>query len=124
MVKNIIKPFDYLIIIVVCVCIAVISYRLYAIDHRPPMVNVKSESGLSLYSIDTKHHLEVNGPLGITHVEIADGKVRVVDSPCRDKLCLLKGDLEKNGDWTACMPNKVYVGVQGKNVEELDGFSY
>lgn len=122
--KNIIKPFDYAIIVVVCVVIAVISFRVYAVDNRPPMVSIKSESGLSLYPIDQKHHVEINGPLGITHIEIADGKARVVSSPCRDKLCLLKGDLVENGDWTACMPNRVYVGIQGKSEEELDGLSY
>ncbi|WP_217909531.1 NusG domain II-containing protein [Desulfosediminicola flagellatus] len=121
---NIIKPFDYALIVVVCVAIAIISFRVYAVDNRPPMVSVKSESGLSLYTIETERHVEVDGPLGITHIEIADGKARVVSSPCRDKLCLLKGDLVKNGDWTACMPNKVYVGIQGKKEEELDGLSY
>ncbi len=121
---NIIKPFDYALIVVVCVAIAIISFRVYAVDNRPPMVSVKSESGLSLYTIETERHVEVEGPLGITHIEIADGKARVVSSPCRDKLCLLKGDLVKNGDWTACMPNRVYVGIQGKSEEELDGLSY
>ncbi len=124
MVKSIIKPFDYAIVIGVCIAISVVSYRVYAVDNRPPMVSIKSESGLSLYSIDTNHHLEVSGPLGVTHIEIVGGKAKVVSSPCRDKLCLLKGELTKNGDWTACMPNRVYVGVQGKSEEELDGFSY
>ncbi len=124
MVKSIIKPFDYAVIIAVCVAIAMISFKVYTVDTRPPMVSIKSESGLSLYPIDIQRHIEVSGPLGITHIEIADGKVRVISSPCRDKLCLLKGDLVKNGDWTACMPNRVYVGIQGKNKEELDGFSY
>ena len=124
MVRNIVKPFDYVLVIMVCTAIAVLSFRVYHVDTQPSMVSVKTESGLSLYSIDQNRRLEVKGPMGITIIEIADSQVRVVSSPCRDKLCILKGTLQRSGDWTACMPNRVYVGIQGKVEEGLDEFSY
>lgn len=124
MVRSIVKPFDYVLIIVICAAIAVLSFSVYHDDTQPFMVSVKTESGLSLYRLDQNRRLAVKGPIGTTLIEIVDAEVRVVSSPCRDKLCVLKGTLKKNGDWTACMPNRVYVSIQGKVEEGLDEFSY
>ena len=124
MVRSILKPFDFILILMVCAAIAIISFKVYHVDSQPFVVSVRTESGLSLYRIDQNRRLEVKGPMGITIVEIADAQVRVVSSPCRDKLCMLKGTLQKSGDWTACMPDRVYVGILGKDEEGLDEFSY
>ena len=86
---------------------------------------MKTETGVNLYPLDQDQRIEVRGPLGATVIEIADGRVRVVSSPCRDKLCILKGDLVKIGDWTACMPNRVMLKIEGKDKDEgPDELSY
>lgn len=122
--KRIVKPFDFFIITLVCIAIVAISIRVYKVDGRPVAVSIQSESGLSIYPLNQAQRLEVKGPQGITFVEIADKQVRVLSSPCRDKLCIIKGVLKKNGDWTACMPNRVYIGIKGGKEEELDELSY
>lgn len=122
--KRILKPFDIVITIIVCAAIAAISIRVYKVDDQPVAVSIQSESGLSIYPLNQNQRLEVEGPQGITVIEIANEQVWVVSSPCRDKLCMTKGILQKNGDWSACMPNRVYVGIEGKNEEELDELSY
>lgn len=108
----------------VCTAIVVISIRVYSFDGQPVAVNIQSESGLSIYPLNQTQHLEIEGPQGITVIEIAEKQVRVISSPCRDKLCITKGVLKNNGDWTACMPNRIYVGIEGGKEEELDEISY
>ena len=122
--RSLLKPLDVLITILVGAAIAAISVKAYDVDERPVAVSVKSQSGLSMYPLSENRRLEIPGPLGITVVAITDKQVRVLSSPCRDKLCMNKGILQKNGDWTACMPNLIYVGIKGRSKEELDELSY
>lgn len=122
--KTILKPFDVVITILVCAAIAFISLKVYDVDGKPAGVRVKSETGVSIYPLSQNRRLEVEGPLGATVIDIADEQVRVVSSPCREKLCIIKGVLHKNGDWTACMPNLIYVGIEGGAEEGLDELSY
>lgn len=88
--------------------------------------NVYSESKLHTVHVAHANHVEqfpawqdrvvrVPGTLGETVIEIRDGRVRVVASPCAQKLCLRAGWLESAGDATACVPNKVSVALLGED---------
>ena len=55
------------------------------------------------YDIDT-------GPYTI-HLEVADGGIRFVDSPCPDHLCEGFGTLTDTGDWAACLPARASVTI-------------
>ena len=46
---------------------------------------------------------DFEGPLGITEIEIRDGRARVISSPCRNGICMEAG-------WSGtlcCLPNKI-----------------
>lgn len=62
-----------------------------------------------------ERQIAVSGPLGETVVEIAEGRARVVSSPCTQKICLRSGWLEAAGDATACVPNRVSVALLGRD---------
>lgn len=53
----------------------------------------------------------VRGPLGVSTVEVKDGKVRVKDSPCPRKLCVRQGWTDRGA--ITCLPNRVAVAVDG-----------
>lgn len=55
----------------------------------------------------------IDGPLGTTVVEIRGGRARIVQSPCRRKLCIRAGWLDAAGDVAACVPNRVSVALLG-----------
>jgi len=46
-------------------------------------------------------------------IEIEGGRARVVDSPCRDKLCVRAGWLDRPGDVAVCLPQRVIVEIRG-----------
>ena len=50
-------------------------------------------------------------PAGVSTQQVDNDRVRVTESPCRDKICIAAGWLEKTDDWTACLPNRVFVRV-------------
>lgn len=57
--------------------------------------------------------ISVAGPHGHSVLQVEDGRIRFVESPCRNKVCLRAGWLEHAGDAAACLPNRVSVALTG-----------
>ena len=72
------------------------------------------------YPMEAEDTLRVEGPLGVTTIEIARGRARVLDSPCPYKLCVKAGAIGKAGELIACVPNRVVVRVEGRSKKEVD----
>jgi hypothetical protein len=68
--------------------------------------------------LDKNRTLSVEGPAGNTTIEIKDRKVRITDSPCRNKLCVKQGWI--NSGSIVCLPNRVIVTVGNKD-RQKDG---
>lgn len=64
--------------------------------------------------------VHVTGPIGETEVEIVDGKVRVVKSPCSKKLCIKSGYIQYADRFAACLPNRVVVRILGAPHRGID----
>lgn len=60
---------------------------------------------------------------GYLYVEISDGKVRVLDSTCPDKLCVHQGWISNVGETIVCLPNRITISIVGGN-EGVDSVSY
>jgi hypothetical protein len=60
----------------------------------------------------------LSGPLGETVIEIEDGCVRVISSPCPTKACMGMGPASRCGDLLACVPNHLIVRIEGGRQED------
>lgn len=112
------RPYD---IVVIIVAIAVIvAFSRFAVQQGGPAqsVEIRADAGEFVYPIDEDRTVSVDGPLGTTVIVIEDGTVRFTESPCRDKICIAAGHLEHAGEWTACLPNRVFLSVVGAAEEE------
>ncbi len=58
-------------------------------------------------------YLDVEGKLGISKLEIKDGKIRFVSSPCDTKQCIHQGWIQQSGEIVACVPNTISVRILG-----------
>src|SRR6056297_1026800 len=67
--------------------------------------------------------LEVRGHLGDSRIEIRDGRVRFVDSPCVGRYCVHSGWLSRSGQVAACLPNGVVIEVTGGD-REFDAVTF
>jgi hypothetical protein len=56
----------------------------------------------------------VEGPLGTTVVEVKQGQVRVLSSPCPEHICMNTGWISKPGGIIVCMPNGIVVRIVKK----------
>lgn len=53
----------------------------------------------------------INGPQGKTTLEADKGRVRIVGSTCRNKICEKMGSVYNPGEVLACVPNKILVRI-------------
>lgn len=64
--------------------------------------------------------IELKGPLGKTVLQTLDGVLRVLSSPCPNKICIRMGDASQSGQVLVCVPNRVSVRLAGGDGEGLD----
>lgn len=112
------RPLDYLALMLSVLTVVGAGLFAYAGRTEPSEVSIESDMGTFLYPLAQERIVRVMGPIGETEVRIRDGSVRVYDSPCRDKICIAAGHLSATGQWTACLPNRIFVRVEGGENED------
>ena len=55
----------------------------------------------------------VDGALGVSEIEVRDGRIRFMSSPCTGKQCVTSGWASRGGEFVACVPNRVSLVVLG-----------
>lgn len=69
---------------------------------------------LGSYLLTEDRILKIKGSLGTTEIEIKDGRIRVLSSPCRDRICMKQGWIAHSGEAIICLPNRVMVFITGE----------
>ena len=85
---------------------------------KSALVSIKTPEGVFLYPVHENKTITAHGILGDTIIIIENNTVHVTESPCRDKLCIHAGYLSRPGQWTACLPNGVYVQITNDSQEQ------
>lgn len=86
---------------------------------------VKDTAGEFLYSLDKDQTIVADGPVGESVIVIENKTARFEHSDCQNGLCVLMGAISKGGEWAACLPNKVFISIEGGHDEEApDSLSF
>jgi hypothetical protein len=107
------KPFDFLVTGIALLLTGYCAFTAYARPRNNERVLVRGAGESWIYPLDAEETVEVPGPLGVTVVEIRDMRVHVLSSPCANQTCIASGHINSGGQWVACLPNKVFVMVEG-----------
>jgi len=63
--------------------------------------------------------------VGDSVIVIENGKARFESSDCDDKLCVQMGEIYRGGEWSACLPNKIFLYTGGNQSDvEVDAGVY
>ena len=109
-----IKPADVFIIIFSLLIIIFLSMQIY---NRQPqdrvelLIRVDEESWR--FTLEDDRILHIPGPLGETEIHIQNGEVFVKDSPCKSKICVATGKVHRPGQWIICLPNHIFISIEG-----------
>ena len=72
-----------------------------------------------VYPLNQNRELIVNGKIGTAKVEIGDGRVRILNSPCPLKICEKKGWISNKGDFIICVPNRIVIKITGEKYDAI-----
>lgn len=92
------------------------------------IINNKRKSGCSIlvkcrndneeiFSLKDDGVYEINN--GTHTIEIKSGKVKVLSSPCKDKICMNTGWISKEGESIVCLPYSITITVLGKGEDDF-----
>ena len=113
-----IKFADIAVLLIALIVIGFTSVYAYSGNKGKLYVHIKSDNNEWLIPITEQKTVWVKGPIGETEVSINNGSARVVSSPCREKICIRSGSISRPGQWVACLPNRVFVSIEGKSSGE------
>ncbi|MBI3774829.1 MAG: NusG domain II-containing protein [Gammaproteobacteria bacterium] len=74
-------------------------------------------TGNAIYAqvpLSRAHIYRVPGALGISEIEVRDGRIRFNSSPCQGQQCVHSGWAKRGGEFIACVPNRVSISVLGQ----------
>jgi hypothetical protein len=109
--------------IILILCISIIAGLIFILNNFATAVNNNNltaeivRDGKLIKSIDLN---EVQDPEYITFEEgikqvvvVEKGRIRFLESDCRDKICVNSGWLTKTGDKAVCIPAKTTITIVG-----------
>lgn len=109
------KFLDLVIALAAAGAIAFSAASVYGPGKGQADVAIKGRDGEWVYPLSADRDITVAGPLGDTLIEIRGKSARITDSPCPNKTCIAAGAIAKPGQWLACLPNRVFVRIEGGN---------
>lgn len=110
---SILKPLDIVAILVVAGLVSAVSLASFSGRAGLERIVITGRSGTWIYPLDYEGRVEIPGPLGLTVVSFRGGEALIEDSPCPTKSCVQMGGIRVKGQWLACLPNEVFVRIEG-----------
>lgn len=115
-------PFDRKLVVVLAVVVGC-SFLLPLRQGLGARVLVNSaERTIFVADLDQDQQVDLSGPLGVTRLQIEAGSVRVISSPCRQKICIGLGEARYRGDLLACVPNRLVARIAGRADSQERGY--
>jgi len=114
------RPFDFIIIVAFTGLALFLFLRLRKNTggEKKNLVVKSSSGGEYVFPLDRNGQYEISGLHGNSVIEVVDGKARFKDSPCPNKTCVQHGFISSPGEWAACLPNDVFILIQGSEKDD------
>ncbi|NLX61551.1 MAG: NusG domain II-containing protein [Tissierellia bacterium] len=120
------KILIFVVIIVNVFILVVINQSLFSYEEKYISIQVNGEEIKTILFSDDLigKTIPIKTEYGYNLIEIGDGKVRVVEADCPDKLDVKQGYISKVGEVIVCLPNRLVIEIKGVSEEtEIDGIS-
>ena len=102
-------------IVIIMLAIGLTTFSAFTSYIKPKntiQVMIEGPGQRWIFPLDAEETVSVKGPLGNTVVRIHENEVWVDSSPCDNQTCVAMGHARINGDWAACLPNKVFFIIE------------
>jgi hypothetical protein len=123
-IRGMLKKGD-IVLIVLSLFLFAASFFLFRLLPQKGRIAVVSLDNRPVYllSLSEDCDLTVSGPVGITSIRIRDGALWITGAPCPHKDCQRMGKISRAGEIIVCIPNKIFIAVEGNQDTVLDGIT-
>ncbi len=121
------KRGDKILIIIILAIIGISLFQILKPDKTNKILVIRSDGKvIKQINLNTSKDTEfvVKSREGHLTVEIKNGKVRVINSTCKDKLCIKEGWISRSGESIVCLPNRISISITGQNDQPVDSITY
>ncbi len=109
------KRGDYLVLLACVIAIPLLFSRYGVVGSEGTQARINAGAReFALVSLQKNQTYHVPGPLGDSEIEVRDGRIRFVRSPCAGQQCVHSGWAHRGGEFIACVPNRVSLVVLGQ----------
>jgi hypothetical protein len=113
-------------VLVILFSLVFVGYLFTILWHSEQATKLQIRLGdkiYATYSLAQNRSIDIQGPIGITRILIANGKVRFAHSPCPNQYCVHQGWLSHQGQAAICLPNQVSLELLGGE-KPFDSLNY
>jgi hypothetical protein len=108
-----VKALDFAVIALALGLTGFSAFSVYARPRNTVQVLIQGPTQKWVFPLDAEETVTVKGVLGDTVVRIHQNQAWVESSPCDNQVCVAAGHQTRNGDWAACLPNNVFLMIEG-----------
>ena len=109
------KPLDYLLILLGLILCTFSVMAATSQQEGTPLLILTSPANEYIYPLDTDTTIQIPGLEGVSTIQIHQGQARYLDSPCDNKTCVAASPIHRNGEWSACLPNGIFMRVENSS---------
>ena len=117
------KPLDIFVIALAAALTLCLGGAVYSREKSSSHVVIRGPDKTWIYPLDAEEKVTVTGSAGETTVLIHGGRAAIVASPCGGQTCVAAVEMHRNGQWAACLPNRVFVLIEGGG-DSIDAASW
>ncbi|GIM29699.1 hypothetical protein CPJCM30710_23650 [Clostridium polyendosporum] len=110
------------VLLIIIITITVLSFlvlyflKLGRDEDKVAIIKVKGKvvQEIQLSRIKEDTTLSVDGLIGKAMIEVNKDGVRIIDAPCKDKICIHMNWAKHHSDSIICIPNQVVIEINEK----------
>jgi len=116
------SPWDAGAAVLLCAGIALSFAVMPDLEGSTVLVDV---GGKTVAKLDLREEKEitVKGEKGDLRIEVRDGRVRVAEADCPNRICVRTGWRSRGGDVIVCVPNRTVVRILGRDKTIVGGIT-
>jgi hypothetical protein len=121
------RPITFFDLVIIFLAVGLTAFSAYTAYVKPQAVSrvlIRSQRQTWSFPLETEETVNVSGSLGTTVVRIYGNQAWVESSPCENQSCVTQGPLKQQGNWAACLPNGVFVMIEGRDETSPDAVAW
>jgi len=114
------KKWDIIIIFIILVLAGSMYFFSFNKEQGGVAVIYVSGDKKETLSLLEERKITIKTENGYNTVQVRDGKVRVIDADCRDKICVNHAPVSFSNETIVCLPHQLIVEVTGTEASVVD----